>query len=56
LPTDYFEADTAKKLSLILQAEEHILGLDDGKKRYINEVSALSQASPLPFRMSRPWM
>lgn len=40
---NYFEADTAQKLSLILAAEEHILGLDDGKKRYINEVTALSQ-------------
>ena len=40
----YFEADTAQKLSLILAAEEHILGLEDGKKRYINEVTALSQA------------
>jgi len=41
---DYFEADTAQKLSLILAAEEHILGIEDGKKRYINEVTALSQA------------
>lgn len=41
---DYFTADTAQKLSIILAAEEHILGLDDGKKRYINEVTALSQA------------
>jgi type I restriction enzyme R subunit len=41
---DYFKADTSKKLSMILAAEEHILGLEDGKKRYINEVSALSQA------------
>ena len=40
----YFEADTAQKLSLILAAEEHILGLGDGRKRYINEVTALSQA------------
>lgn len=40
----YFEADTSRKLSLILEAEEHILGLDDGKKRYINEVTALSKA------------
>ena len=40
----YFEADTAQKLSLILAAEEHILGLENGKKRYINEVTALSQA------------
>jgi type I restriction enzyme R subunit len=40
----YFEADTSKKLSLILAAEEHVLGLEDGKKRYINEVTALSKA------------
>lgn len=40
----YFSADTSKKLSLILAAEEHILGLDDGKKRYVNEVTLLSQA------------
>jgi type I restriction enzyme, R subunit len=40
----YFEADTSKKLSLILAAEEHILGLEDGKKRYIDEVTALSKA------------
>lgn len=41
---NYFTADTASKLRIILEAEEHILGLDDGKKRLINEVSALSQA------------
>ena len=41
---DYFAADTAKKLSLILAAEDHILGLDDGKKRFVNEVTALSKA------------
>ena len=41
---EYFQADTSRKLSLILAAEEHILGLDNGKKRYIDEVTALSQA------------
>ena len=41
---DFFEAGTAQKLSLILSAEEHILGLEDGRKRYLNEVTALSQA------------
>lgn len=41
---NYFEADTGQKLTLILAAAEHILGLDNGKKRYINEVTALSQA------------
>ena len=41
---NYFEAETAQKLSLILAAEEHILGLEDGRKRYINEVTSLSLA------------
>ncbi len=41
---DYFEAETSKNLSMILGAEEHILGLEDGKKRYINEVTALSKS------------
>jgi type I restriction enzyme R subunit len=41
---DYFEAETSQKLSTILAAEEHILGIENGKKRYINEVTALSQA------------
>ena len=41
---DYFAAETSRKLSLILEAEEHILGLENGRKRYINEVTALSQA------------
>ncbi|KHE91741.1 MAG: deoxyribonuclease, partial [Candidatus Scalindua brodae] len=41
---DYFQADTSTKLSLILAAEEHILGIDNGRKRYIDEVTALSQA------------
>lgn len=41
---DYFQAGTSQKLSMILAAEEHVLGLEDGKKRYINEVTALSKA------------
>ena len=41
---NYFDADTSKKLSMILAAEEHILGLEDGKKRYVDEVTALSKA------------
>lgn len=41
---EFFDSDTSKKLSLILAAEEHVLGLDDGKKRYVNEVTALSLA------------
>lgn len=41
---EYFAANVGKKLSLILAAEEHILGLDNGKKRFVDEVTALSQA------------
>ncbi|WP_209391208.1 type I restriction endonuclease subunit R [Chryseobacterium sp. RR2-3-20] len=41
---DYFDADTSKKLSMILAAEDHILGLENGKKRYIDEVTSLSKA------------
>jgi len=41
---EYFGADTARKLGLILAAEDYILGLEDGRRRYINEVTALSQA------------
>lgn len=41
---DYFQSSTAQKLSIILAAEDHILGLEDGKKRYTREVAALSKA------------
>ena len=40
----YFTSDTSQKLSIILAAEEHILSLEDGKKRFIDEVSALSKS------------
>jgi type I restriction enzyme R subunit len=40
----YFAADTSTKLSIILAAEDHIIGIENGKKRYIDEVTALSRA------------
>lgn len=40
----FFAVDAKEKLSIILQAEEHILGLQEGKERFIREVSLLSQA------------
>lgn len=43
----FFTADHQEKLSIILQAEEHILGLQDGKTRFIKEVTLLSQAFAL---------
>ncbi len=42
--SNYFTADVSTKLSIILQTEDFILGLDDGKKRFVNEVNALSKA------------
>ncbi len=43
----YFAVPPSEKLSIVLQAEEHILGLEDGKARYVREVSLLSQAFAL---------
>jgi type I restriction enzyme R subunit len=41
---NYFMASTSGKLSMILEAEEHVLSLEDGKNRFIREVTALSRA------------
>ena len=43
----YFMADTSGKLSWILKTEDFVLGLDDGKKRFVNEVTALGKAFAL---------
>lgn len=43
----FFTVSHQEKMSIILQAEEHILGLEDGKTRFIREVSLLSQAFAL---------
>lgn len=43
----FFAGQPQEKLSIILQAEEHILGLQDGKARFIREVTLLSQAFAL---------
>ncbi|PSJ72689.1 DEAD/DEAH box helicase [Sphingobacteriales bacterium UPWRP_1] len=40
----FFNAQSDEKLSIILQAEEHILGLQEGKERFVREVSLLGQA------------
>jgi len=41
---DYFTADTSQKLSIILKAEDFILGLENGKRRFIDAVTSLSKA------------
>jgi type I restriction enzyme, R subunit len=43
----YFPADTAEKLSIILQAEEHILAQENGKTRYLNVIAVLSKVFAL---------
>lgn len=43
----YFTVDTRTKLNIILEAQEHILGLEDGKNRYTKQVALLSQAFAL---------
>jgi type I restriction enzyme, R subunit len=41
---EYFTADAKTKMDIILAAEEHILSLENGKKRFIDEVTLLSRA------------
>ncbi|MBV9988933.1 MAG: type I restriction endonuclease subunit R [Chitinophagaceae bacterium] len=43
----FFSASPRQKLSIILQAEEHILGLPEGRERFIREVTMLGQAFAL---------
>lgn len=43
----FFNVESKEKMSIILQSEEHILGLEDGKARFIREVTLLSQAFAL---------
>lgn len=45
--TPYFTCPVAEKLSIILTSEEHILSIDNGKERFIKEVTALSKAFAL---------
>lgn len=48
--TCFFDASVKAKLSIILQAENHVLGLPDGKSRFVKEVSLLGQA----YALSKP--
>jgi type I site-specific restriction-modification system R (restriction) subunit len=43
----FFKAEPQEKLSIILQGEEHIVGLEEGKERFIKEVTLLSQSFAL---------
>lgn len=43
----YFGSDTHKKLTIILEAQEYVLGLEDGKNRFTKQVDLLSKAFAL---------
>ena len=43
----YFSTDTKGKMTIILEAQEHILGLEDGKSRFITQIGLLSKAFAL---------
>jgi len=43
----YFSANTKEKMTIILEAQEHILSLDDGKNRFVRQVVMLSKAFAL---------
>ena len=43
----YFASNTREKMTIILEAQEHVLGLEDGKNRFTKEVGLLSKAFAL---------
>lgn len=43
----YFSADTKGKMTIILEAQEHILGLEKGKDRFTQQVGLLSKTFAL---------
>ena len=43
----YFEADTRRKMMLLVEAQDFILGIEDGKERFCKEVNTLSKAFAL---------
>jgi len=49
----FFNVEAKEKMSIILQTEEHIFGLEDGKARFIREVTLLSQAFALSIPHER---
>lgn len=41
---EYFTADTRRKMVMLLESQEFILGLNDGSERFCKEVNALAKA------------
>ena len=44
---EYFEADTRRKMMMLVEAQDFLLGMADGKERFRKEVNALSKAFAL---------
>lgn len=44
---EYFEADTRRKMMMLVEAQDFLLGIADGKERFCKEVNALSKAFAL---------
>ena len=44
---DYFVSDVSRKMNIILESEEHILSLENGKERFLKEVTLLSRTYAL---------
>ncbi|MDZ4170987.1 MAG: type I restriction endonuclease subunit R [Methanobacteriaceae archaeon] len=44
---DYFTPDTTKQLRILLRSIDHILGLNDGKNRFLKNVNELSKSFAL---------
>jgi type I restriction enzyme R subunit len=45
--SQYFEADTRRKMMMLVEAQDFLLGIADGKERFCKEVNALSKAFAL---------
>lgn len=43
----FFSASTSEKMTVILEAQEHVLSLEDGKNRFVRNVDVLSKAFAL---------
>ncbi len=44
---EYFEADTRRKMMMLVEAQDFVLGVPDGKERFCKEVHGLSKAFSL---------
>jgi type I restriction enzyme R subunit len=44
---EYFTVPVGRRMNIILEAEDHIIGLENGKERYLREVGTLSKVYAL---------